>query len=138
MVEYEEKKPVKCPEIDVDGNISGGKQFDLDITLPTDDRDFIYGIVKNCYKDPIKNAAVKLVEVVCEEGKKERKPIGHTFTDKEGEFVFGPLCPDKKYAVQIWANETKQIKIHAKCNREGFCLKGKKYDRCDCMAKSAK
>ena len=138
MVEYEEKKPVKCPEIDVDGNISGGKQFDLDITLPTDDRDFIYGIVKNCYKDPIKNAAVKLVEVVCEEGKKERKPIGHTFTDKEGEVVFGPLCPDKKYAVQIWANETKQIKIHAKCNREGFCLKGKKYDRCDCMAKSAK
>lgn len=80
-MENEEKKPVCCPDIDIDGNISGGRQFDLDITIPTDDRDFIYGVVRNCCKDPIKNAAVKLVEVVCEEGKKERKPIGHTFTD---------------------------------------------------------
>lgn len=29
----EEKKPF-CPILDVDGVISGGKQFDLDITLP--------------------------------------------------------------------------------------------------------
>ncbi len=137
-MEYEEKKTVRCPEIDIDGNISGGREFDLDITIPVDDRDFIYGIVKNSFKEPIKNAAVKLVEVVCEEGKKERKPIGHTFTDREGEFVFGPLCPDKKYAVQIWANQTKNIKICAKCNREGFCLKGSKQDRCECVAKSAK
>lgn len=137
-MEYEDKKPVKCPSVDVDGNIAGGKEFDLDITLPVDDRDFIYGIVKNCFKEPVKNAAVKLVEVVCEEGKNDRKPIGHTFTDKEGEFVFGPLCPDKKYAVQIWANETKQIKICSKPCRDGFCLKGKKHDRCECMAKSGK
>ena len=134
-MEYEEKRPVKCPEIDIDGNISGGRQFDLDITIPTDDRDFIYGIVRNNTKDPIKHAAVKLVEVVCEEGKEERKAIGHTFTDKEGEFVFGPLCPDKKYAVQIWANETKRIKICKKCNREGYCLRGSKHERCDCIAK---
>ena len=32
-MEMEEKKP-GCPILDVDGVISGGKQFDLDITLP--------------------------------------------------------------------------------------------------------
>ena len=60
-----DKKP-HCPVLDVDGVISGGKQFDLDIT---------YGVVKNCFKEPVENAVVKLVEVVCEHGKEERRPI---------------------------------------------------------------
>ena len=118
-MDMEGKKPY-CPVLDVDGVISGGKQFDLDITLPEDNRDVIYGVVKNCFKEPVDNAVVKLVEVVCEHGKEERRPIGHTFTDKEGEFVFGPLCPGK-------------IKICAKCHHEGKCLKGDKCDKCDCF-----
>ncbi len=73
-----------CPILDIDGVISGGKQFDLDITLPEDNRDVIYGVVKNCFKEPVDNAVVKLIEIVCEHGKEERRPIGHTFTDKEG------------------------------------------------------
>lgn len=124
-----------CKIIDIDGVISGGKQFDLDITLPEDNRDAIYGIVKNCFKEPVANAVVKLVEIVCECGKEERRPVGHTFTDCEGEFVFGPLCPGKKYAIQIWANDTKKIKICAKCHHEGTCLKGDVIDDCDCYVK---
>lgn len=73
------------------------------------------------------------MEVVCKHGKEERRPIGHTFTDKEGEFVFGPLCPGKEYALQIWVNDTKKIKICAKCHHEGKCLKGDKCDKCDCF-----
>ena len=46
---------------------------------------------------------------------KEGDPL-EIFTDKEGEFVFGPLCPDRHYAIQIWANATKKIKICAKCH----------------------
>ena len=122
-----------CPILDVDGVISGGKQFDLDITLPEDNRDVIYGVVKNCFKEPVCDAVVKLVEIVYDCGKEERKPIGHTFTDKEGEFVFGPLCPGKNYALQIWVNDTKKIKICAKCHHEGKCLKGDKFDDCDCF-----
>ena len=122
-----------CPVLDVDGVISGGKQFDLDITLPEDNRDVIYGVVKNCFKEPVCDAVVKLVEIVCEHGKEERRPIGHTFTDKEGEFVFGPLCPGKEYAIQIWVNDTKKIKVCAKCHHEGKCLKGEKNDKCDCF-----
>lgn len=131
------KKPI-CPLIDIDGAISKGKQFDLDITLPEDHRNVIYGVVKDCFKDPVEDAVVKLVEIVYDCGKEERRPVGHTFTDKEGEFVFGPLCPDKKYAIQIWVNDTKQIKICAKCKHEGKCLKGKKQDKCDCFAENNK
>lgn len=131
-MEMDNRKPF-CPILDVDGVISGGKQFDLDITLPEDNRDVIYGVVKNCFKEPVSDAVVKLVEVVCEHDKEERRPIGHTFTDREGEFVFGPLCPGKEYALQIWVNDTKKIKICAKCHHEGKCLKGEKHEKCDCF-----
>ncbi len=134
----EDNKRPNCPILDIDGVISGGKQFDLDITLPEDNRDVIYGVVKNCFKEPVENAVIKLVEVVCKDGKEERLPIGHTFTDKEGEFVFGPLCPNKEYALQIWVNDTKKIKICAKCHHEGKCLKGEKNDKCDCFINDKK
>ena len=106
------------------------KQFDLDITLANDHRDVIYGIVRDCFKEPVRDAVVKLVEIEYKCGKKELKPVSHTFTDEDGEFVFGPLCPGKKYAVQIWANQVKHIKICAKCHHEGKCLKGVDLD-CD-------
>lgn len=131
-MEMEGKKPY-CPILDVDGVIAGGKQFDLDITLPEDNRNVIYGVIKDCFKEPVRDAVVKLTEIVYDCGKEERKPIGHTFTDEEGEFVFGPLCPDRHYALQIWANTTKKIKICAKCHHEGKCLKGEKHEKCDCF-----
>ena len=132
----ENKRP--CQILDIDGVISGGKQFDLDITLPEDNRDVIYGVVKDCFKDPVTDAVVKLVEIFYDCGKEERRPIGHTFTDCEGEFVFGPLCPGKQYALQIWVNDTKKIKICAKCHHEGKCLKGEKNEKCDCFIESDK
>lgn len=134
-MEMDSNKP-HCPILDIDGVISGGKQFDLDIILQEDNRDVIYGVVKNCFKEPVANAVVKLVEVAYDCGKEERRPIGHTFTDKDGEFVFGPLCPGRKYAIQIWANDTKKIKICAKCFHEGKCLKGEKHEKCDCFLKN--
>ena len=121
-----------CPVVDVDGVMAVGKQFDIDIRLPEDNRSVIYGVIKDCYGDPVCDAVVKLIEVVCECGKEERRPVGHTFTDCEGEFVFGPLCPGKQYAIQIWVNDTKKIKICAKCHHEGKCLKGDKM-KCNCF-----
>ena len=128
--ENEKKKP-HCPVVDVDGVIANGKQFDLDITLPHDNRDVIYGVIKNCFKEPVADAVVKLVEVDSRMGKEERKPVSHTFTDKNGEFVFGPLCPGKEYAIQIWVDDVKHVKICAKTFHEGRCLKGIKLDKCD-------
>ena len=117
-----------CPVLDVDGVIAGGKQYDLDITMPNDNRNVIYGIIKDCYGEPVQDAVVKLIEIKCEHGKEERRPVSHTFTDKEGEFVFGPLCDDKFYAIQIWKDNVKHCKICTDCKKEGKCLKGVKLD----------
>ena len=121
-----------CPIVDVDGHMATGKQYDLDIVIPEDNRGVLYGVVRDCYQEPVKDAVVKLIEVNCENGKEERKPVTHTFTDEDGEFVFGPLCPDKKYEVQIWVNKVKHIKVCAKTHREGKCLKGVELKKCDC------
>ena len=117
-----------CPVLDVDGVIAGGKQFDLDIRLPEDNRNVIYGIIKDSYGEPVCDAVVKLIEIKYEDGKEERRPVSHTFTDKEGEFVFGPLCDKKYYAIQIWANAVKHCKVCAEVKREGKCLKGVELD----------
>ena len=124
-MEYEKNV---CPVLNVDGVLATGRQFDLDITLPEDNRTVIYGIVKDCYQEPVCNAVVKLVEVVCECGKEERRPVSHTFTDKDGEFVFGPLCANRFYEIEIWVDQVKHCKVCTKAERDGKCLKGIKLD----------
>ena len=123
----------KCvnPILDVDGVIENGTQFDLDIVLPEDSRDAIFGTVKDCHGCPVKNAVVKLIEVECENGKDVRKPVSHTFTDEEGEFVFGPLCPNKFFELQVWVNSVRHVKICARPERERKCLHGSICDKCD-------
>ena len=106
--------------VDVDGVIETGKQFDLDLKLPEDKRNVVYGIVKDHCGNPVNDAVIKLVEVC----KDERKPVSHTFTDKEGEFVFGPLCPNKSYSIEIWVNKVKHVKICKTCEHAGKCLTG--------------
>ena len=126
-----DKKP-DMPIIDIDGFIENGKEYDLEIKLPEDNRNVIFGVVKNCYNEPIENAVVKLVEVVYDCGKVERLPVTHTFTSHDGEFVFGPLCPGKEYALEIFVNDVKHVKVCAKGKMpDGKCLKGIKMDKCD-------
>ncbi len=132
-----------CPVVKVDGFIEKGKQFDLEINLPEDNRNVIYGVIKDCYKEPVEDAVVKLIEVCYEFGKEVRKPVSHTFTDENGEFVFGPLCPDKSYELQIWVDRVKHVKVCKECKRHGKCLKGVKLeckdrpekDDCNCSDK---
>ena len=121
----------KCPVVEVDGFIEAGKQFDIEINLPEDNRNVIYGVIKDCYGDPVKDAVVKLIEIDYEKGEEVRKPVSHTFTDEYGEFVFGPLCPDRKYAIDVWVNRVKTFKVCAQCSRKGKCLKGVELDACD-------
>jgi hypothetical protein len=126
-------RPGPCPVIDVNGVISNGKQFDLDITLPEDTRDVIYGKIKNVFREPIKDAVVKLIEIDGgKDGIKRRIPVSHTFTDEHGEFVFGPLCPGKKYAIDIWVNDVRHYNMIVKCHHEGQCLKGMHTEKCEC------
>lgn len=121
-----------CPVVDVDGFIEKGKQFDMEIIVPEDDRNVIYGVLKNKHGEPIRDAVVKLIEVVKEYGMEDRRPVSHTFSDKNGEFVFGPLCPDKFYEIQVWSDKVKHVKVCSECSFEKRrCLKGTKLDPCD-------
>lgn len=122
-----------CPCFDVNGLIANGKQFDLDITLPEDSRDVVFGTIKNVFKEPIKDAVVKLIEIdFGKDGRKKRIPVSHTFTDEHGEFVFGPLCPGKKYAIDIWVNDVRHYNMEFKGHHEGKCLKGMPGEKCEC------
>lgn len=131
-IEMQRPEP-HCPCFEVNGLIANGKQFDLDITLPEDSRDVVFGTVKNVFKEPIKDAVVKLIEIeFCGDGRKKRTPVSHTFTDKHGEFVFGPLCPGKKYAIDIWVNDVRHFNMEVKGHHEGKCLKGEHGKKCEC------
>ena len=46
------------------------------------------------------------------------------FTDRDGEFVFGPLCSDRNYEIQVWASRVRHCKVCKTCSRVGKCLKG--------------
>ena len=121
----------KAPIVEVDGFIEEGKQFDLDIKLPEDERNVIFGVIKDNNDKPLADAVVKLIEIAYEKGEEVRKPVSHTFTNKDGEFVFGPLCPNKKYALDIWVNKVKHVKLCEKCKHKVECLKGIDIDFCD-------
>lgn len=116
--------------VKVDGFIEKGKQFDVEITVPEDNRNVIYGLLKNQYHEPLQDAVVKLIEICDSFGKKERRPVSHTFTDKNGEFVFGPLCPDRKYEIQIWYNAVRHVKVCEDATRKQDCLKGVELGDC--------
>lgn len=115
--------------IEMNGFIEKGKQYDIEVKVPEDKRGVAFGIVKDEFGDPICDAVVKLIEVEKMLGKEERKPVSHTFTNENGEFVFGPLCPDKYYDLQIWVNKVKHIKIcHIAKPKKQNCLKGEKIE----------
>ena len=112
--------------IDFNGIIASGKQFDIEIKIPEDSRNVIFGTVKDACGEPIPNAVVKLIEIEKKLGKYERKPISHTFTNEDGEFVFGPLCPDRHYSIDLWVNKVEHVKICHVAKHNGECLKGEK------------
>jgi len=127
-MEFENYEKNKA-NVEFTGFIENGKQFDIEVRVPKDYRNVAFGIVKDEYGDPIADAVIKLIEVERRMGKEDRKPVSHTFTDENGEFVFGPLCPDKNYELQIWVDRVKHIKIcHVAKPKKAKCLKGEKID----------
>jgi len=117
----------KKMNVEMNGFIENGKQFDIEVRVPKDNRNVAFGVVKDEYGDPISDAVVKLIEVEKMMGKEDRKPVSHTFTNENGEFVFGPLCPNRSYDLQIWVDRVKHVKIcHVSNPRKTTCLKGSK------------
>lgn len=117
-------KDPHCP-IEACSRIENGKQYDLEIKIPEDNRDVMFGVLKDCYNNPIEDAVVKLIEIGYDSHEDiVRRPVSHTFTDKNGEFVFGPLCPNLDYALQIWVNRVEQVGLCYSGTIGGSCLQG--------------
>ena len=115
-MELDEKRfEPNCPIVDIDGYIANGKQYDLDITLAQDNRDVIYGIVRNCFKDPVKDAVVKLVEVdhvkICAKCHREGRCLKGVKLecDCKKEYDFEEMFPCKK---------EENMKEDCNCNKE--------------------
>jgi len=83
------------------------EQIELVVKVPEEPRSIIHGIVKDDCDKVIENAVVKLFEQDNPCNPCSLKPITHTFTDKCGQFLFGPLMPNKHYVIKVWVNDVK-------------------------------
>lgn len=80
------------------------EQIDCVIKLQWESRSVIHGVVKDCKNIVIKDAVVKLFEVVDSLDKCSLKPLTHAFTDECGQFLFGPLTANKHYVIKVWVD----------------------------------
>ena len=95
------------------------EQIEAKIKIPHEPRSVIHGVVKN-YKDEfVENAVVKLFEII--KHPSNLKPLSHTFTDEFGQFIFGPLTPEKNYLIKIWFDDIKIRYIYVNCNDDCEC-----------------
>ena len=70
------------------------------VMMPREKRSVLHGTVYDIEGNRMPNAVLCLY--INEEGRMQ--PVGDTFTDADGEFVFGPLEEDKNYIVKAYAN----------------------------------
>ena len=73
------------------------------LTIPEEKRSIVHGTVYDLDGNIIKDAVVRLFEII--EGKPS--PKSHTFTDADGEFIFGPLFSGKDYMVKVYVEGVK-------------------------------
>lgn len=97
------------------------QQIEAVIKLPVEKRACIHGTVLDANGNPVADAVVKLLQVV--DGCKLPCPLTHTFTDQYGQFLIGPLCPNRKYMLKIYKDniQIKYMPLDVSCH-EGKCI----------------
>ncbi|MBE6048384.1 MAG: carboxypeptidase regulatory-like domain-containing protein [Clostridium sp.] len=97
------------------------EQIEAVIKLKNEKRAVIHGTVLDCNGNPVADAVVKLLQIV--DGCKLPYPLTHTFTDKYGQFLLGPLCPNKKYMLKVYKDniKVKYMPLDVDCY-EGKCI----------------
>lgn len=104
------------------------EQIDAVVRVPEEKRSVIHGVVKDWRDKVVKDAVVKLFEVITKGNTYSLKPVAHTFTDEWGQFLFGPLTPHKKYAIKVWFNEAKVRELIVNCEDSKACDTDKQSD----------
>lgn len=97
------------------------EQIDAVAKLRKENRCCIFGTVIDENGTPVTDAVVKLLQVSC--NCKYPIPLTHTFTDNNGQFLFGPLCPNTTYMLKIYSDN---VQIVRKCLKvdchDGCCI----------------
>jgi hypothetical protein len=70
------------------------------VTIPKEQRSILHGTVYDTEGKRIPDAVVRLFAYEQE----QPTSISDAITDGDGEFVFGPLAPDKRYLVKVYVN----------------------------------
>lgn len=97
------------------------QQIEAVIKLQKERRACIHGTVVDSCGNPVADAVVKLLQVV--EGCKLPCPLTHTFTDQYGQFLLGPLCPNKQYMLKVYKDniQVKYVPLNVSCY-DGKCI----------------
>ncbi len=97
------------------------QQIEAVIKLPVEKRAVIHGTVLDACNKPVADAVVKLLQIV--EGCKLPCPLTHTFTDQYGQFLLGPLCPNRRYLLKVYKDniEVKYMPLDVNCY-DGKCI----------------
>lgn len=114
------------------------QQIEAVIKLQKERRAVIHGTVVDSNGNPVADAVVKLLQIV--EGCKLPCPLTHTFTDQYGQFLLGPLCPNRKYMLKVYKDniQVKYVPLNVNCY-DGKCIgvdptasNGRDNDGCGC------
>ena len=97
------------------------QQINAVAKIENEDRCAVLGTVVNNGGRAIADAVVVLLKV--NDRCSIPTPITHTFTDRYGQFVFGPLCPNSTYMLKIYKDDITVENINLICNCQvGSCL----------------
>ncbi|MFD3156300.1 carboxypeptidase regulatory-like domain-containing protein [Haloimpatiens sp. FM7330] len=100
------------------------QQIEALVKIPEEKRSVIHGTVIDRNNKPVKNAVVKLLLLKDPKNPLSICSITHTFTDVYGQFLFGPLCPNKCYVIKIWYNDVDIKPLIVKPQPgDSYCLK---------------
>jgi len=87
------------------------EQIEAIVKIPKEPRSVIHGVVKDSKNKIVKDAVVKLFELPNPGRPCKLVPLTYTFTDECGQFLFGPLCPNKHYVIKVWFTDVKIRRI---------------------------
>ena len=97
------------------------QQINAIAKIENEDRCAVLGTVVNNGGRAIADAVVVLLKV--NDRCSIPTPITHTFTDRYGQFAFGPLCPNSTYMLKIYKDDINVENINLICNCQvGSCL----------------
>ena len=107
------------------------EQIDAKVRLRKDPRSCIFGTVVDECGRPVADAVVKLLQI--KEDACYPIPLTHTFTDDNGQFLMGPLCPDTTYMLKIYKDNVKVVNkcLSGECY-DGTCISADEGGECGC------